>query len=308
MEKLDSTFETFHTPETYHRVDGVHQLDLYVGIDDIPRWSLLLICDSEPPALESSKMISVSKRIRSDGRWALSLSLKDDAYKDIFLLFCGDIIGSTRSFTSRKTAVDYFARRYREWREMLADSRGELLSPNEVKGLLGEMYFLLHYLTPKYGIEKAALSWTGPRKLPQDFILDDSWYEAKTISSGKSEVLISSVEQLDCCVPGELIVIQADKTSTTNERGINLNQVFHQLLDLFPGDLARSDFCSMLLKYGYYPRPEYETSEYTFEIKNLLRYAVSSGFPCLRRNEIPTSVVKAEYSISLPSIESFKKE
>ena len=58
MEMLNSTFEVFSSPETYHRVDGVHPLDLYVGIDDQRRWALLLLCDFEPPKLDSSKMIS----------------------------------------------------------------------------------------------------------------------------------------------------------------------------------------------------------------------------------------------------------
>lgn len=74
---------------------------------------------------------------------------------------------------------------------MLANSRGDLLSASEIKGLLGELFFLQTYLAPMYGIEKAAISWTGPRLLPQDFIIDDIWYEVKTISSSRDSVKIS---------------------------------------------------------------------------------------------------------------------
>ena len=119
MEMQTSTFEVFSSPETYHRVDGVHPLDLYVGIDDLRRWALLLVCDFEPPKLESSRMISVQKRKRTDGRWTLSLSLVDNKYKEIFLLFCGDIIDSSRTITDKKKAVKFIGKRYQEWREML---------------------------------------------------------------------------------------------------------------------------------------------------------------------------------------------
>lgn len=44
--------------------------------------------------------------------------------------------------------------------------------------------------------DKAALSWTGPKCLPQDYIIDNTWYEVKTVSSNRTEVSISSIEQL----------------------------------------------------------------------------------------------------------------
>ena len=308
MEMLISTFEVFSSPETYHRVDGVHPLDLYVGIDDQRRWALLLVCDFEPPKLDSSRMISAQKRRRSDGRWTLSLALVDDNYKEIFLLFCGDIIDSSRTITDRKKAVRFIGKRYQEWREMLANSRDDLLSASEIKGLLGEMFFLQSYLAPLYGIDKAVLSWTGPRQLPQDFIVDDTWYEVKTVSSSRSEVKISSVEQLDSATVGKLVVVYADKTSPTNDKAITLNKLYLQLMEAITDDSVKSDFSMLLLRFGYFPRPEYESANYTFEIKQVHQYKVTALFPCLRRGIIPDSVVEASYTLSLPTILPFREE
>lgn len=308
MNGLDSAFNTFCDPETYHRVDGSHPLDLYIGIDRESNWTMLLICDFELPVLKSSRMISVQTGKRSDGQWALSLTLVDDSYKDIFLLLCNDIIDSARAITSRKKAAGFIAKRYNEWREMLANARGNLLSVSEAKGLLGEMYFLQKYLALTYGIDKAALSWTGPMKLHQDFIIDDTWFEVKTVSSTRSEVLVSSIEQLDCENPGELVVIRADRTSTTNENRITLNIVYNQLLAMIVDDSVKSEFSNMLFRFGYFPRPEYDTAEYTYEIKDVQRYSVDLSFPCMRRNSIPESITDADYSLSLPSIASYRKE
>ena len=133
---------------------------------------------------------------------------------------------------------------------MLANTPGGLLSPKEIKGLLGEMYFLKVFLCPQYGAKEAALSWTGPKHLPQDYIIDDTWYEVKTVSSSRAEVGISSVEQLDCVKPGELVVVRADKTSVTNTNAVNLNALYYALLAMLPDD-AKEQFSTMLLRYGY---------------------------------------------------------
>lgn len=191
---------------------------------------------------------------------------------------------------------------------MLANSRGDLLSASEIKGLLGELYFLKTYLAPIYGIEKATTSWTGPRLLPQDFIIDDTWYEVKTISSSRDSVKISSIEQLDSNSNGKLVVVYSDKTSLTNEKALNLNKLYFQLMEEITDDTVKSEFSMMLLRFGYYPRHEYETANNTYEVKQVHQYLVTASFPCLRRSEIPESIGEANYTILLPTIFPFREE
>ena len=308
MFDLNSVFETIKSPEAFHRVDATHPLDLYIGIDEKRRWTLLLVTGFEPPDMNSSKMISVNKGERKDGKWAISLSLVDNTYKDLFLQLCADIIDSSRELHDKKKAVSFIAKRYWEWRELLANSRRDILSINEAKGLLGEMVFLKDYLAPLYGIEKAALSWAGPRKTHQDFIIDDTWYEVKTIASSRVDVSISSIEQLDVSTSGELVVIRADKTSIANSHANNLNKVYHLLLSMMTNDSIKSTFSSMLFQYGYNTRAEYESADYMFEIKEITHYSVSSDFPCLRRNDLPVSISDASYTLLLSSILPFRKD
>lgn len=308
MTDLNDIFNRITRIGSYQRIDDTHPLDLYIGVDDMSRWTMLLVCDARQQHLISSKMIQAKLGQRNDGRWTVSLSLVKDEYKDMFILFCGDIIESSRMIKNKEKGAKFVVTRYNEWKEMLANSRSGLLSPEEIKGLLGEMYVLDNELMVKYGSEKSALSWTGPRAAHQDFILDDTWYEVKTISSGKNEVKISSVEQLDCPNDGELIVVFADKTSRINANAINLNLVYMKLLSRLMDDDVRAEFCDMLLKYGYYPRPEYEDVDYTFEVKGVRHYLVTESFPCFRRKNIPMGITKVDYFISLPTIKDFRKE
>ena len=308
MADIKTIFGAIDHLNTYQRVSGTHLLDLYIGIDDAARWTLLLISEYPSMKVTSSRMILVKSGRRPDKKWSLSFSLVDDSYSDMFVLFCEDIIYSSACITSKEKAARFVGKRYKEWREMLANTHGSLLSPKEVKGLLGEMYFLKFFLCARYGAKEAVLSWTGPKHLPQDYIIDDTWYEVKTVSSSRTEVTISSIEQLDCVKPGELIIIRADKTSVTNTDAVNLNTLYKDLLAMLSDDDTREQLSTMLLRYGYYPRPEYEEEEYTFEIKGTARYAVSSDFPCIRRTNLPQSITEAKYSLSLAAIDSYRKE
>ena len=308
MADIKTIFGAINHLDTYQRVNSTHLLDLYVGNDDTARWTLLLISEYPPMKVASSRMILVKSGRRSDKKWSLSFSLVDDSYRDMFVLFCEDIISSSACIANKEKATRFVGKRYKEWREMLANAHDSLLSPEEIKGLLGEMYFLKVFLCTRYGAKEAALSWTGPRHLPQDYIIDDTWYEVKTVSSSRAEVTISSIEQLDCVKPGELVVIRADKTSVTNTDAVNLNTLYRELLAMLSDDDAREQFSTMLLHYGYYPRPEYEEEEYTFEIKATTRYAVSTDFPCIRRTNLPESITEAKYSLSLATIDSYRRE
>ncbi len=308
MIDLQDLFNSITRIDLYKRVDDAHPLDLYVGVDEMSRWSILLVCDVRPQQLTSSKMIQAKLGQRYDGRWAVSLSLVKDEYKDIFILLCGDIIESSRTIRNKDRAAKFVVTRYNEWKEMLANTRNGLLTPEEIKGLLGEMYILDSELMSRHGSDKAALSWTGPKAAHQDFVLDDTWYEVKTISSGKEEVKISSVEQLDCQNDGKLIVVFADKTTRTNVNAINLNLVYMKLLSRLIDDDVKVEFCDMLLKYGYYPRPEYEDVDYTFEVKSVKHYMVTESFPCFRRKNIPADITKVAYTIALPAINDFREE
>ena len=96
-------------------------------------------------------------------------------------------------------------------------------------GLIGELLFLKNILFEKYGIEKSIEGWSGQDRTRKDFSYEDKWYEAKAISFNKDTVAISSLEQLDSEISGELAIILLEKMSPSY-LGVTLNQLF---LDIF---------------------------------------------------------------------------
>lgn len=302
-------FKSFMEDERFTRVGMDGPLNLFYGVSNGYKPTLLLLTQYRPENLKSTRSIDVTLTCKEENGksiWNLSFTLINRDFLDIFLDFCNDIIESSQKMGSEQKAVLFFQQRYESWRQMLTTGPSEYLSDIQIQGLIGEMTFLLNYMIPHYGVEKAVLSWIGPRMTPQDFVVDTTWYEIKTISSRSENVMISSLEQLDSVNEGNLVIFRVDKTSLTDKEGTNLNMLYHRLmkaLEQYP-DL-RTEQRLYLKRMGYTEAKYYE--EYVYHIRSCDRYQVNAAFPALRRRCVESAIVKANYEISIPAIESFKK-
>ncbi len=292
--------------DTYKRVDNIHVLDLYLGIDNMSRFSLLLVTPAKPTQMFSSKIICVQTGQRKDEQWAILFSLINNEFEDLFCRFCEDIIESSRIIKDKKNGSEFVCSRYAKWQKMLSRNNSGLLSSSEIKGLIGELYFLKQYLLPKYGEDLAVNSWIGPELADQDFVCKDIWYEVKSTVSGAESILIASIEQLDTKNDGELIIVYLDKTSNSDKSKITLNGIYKEIYDMLTTDNLKQKLSEILLILGYYPRSEYD--EFTFRYATMKRYVVTKEFPCIRRTMLPYSVVNTKYELAIPSIGNFLKE
>lgn len=288
--------------DSFQRADEAHILDIFLGIDHMSRYTMFFICDSQPDQLTSSQMVSVFVGQRGDGRWGISFALNDNSFQDVFFHLCSDIIESSRYVPSKTAGALYVGRRYSQWQDMLSKYRKGILSETEIKGLIGEMVFLKNYLLPHYG-DSAVDAWIGPEMADQDFVFSSLWYEVKATTSGAEAIRISSVEQLDIDIDGELIIVYLDKTSRVNEGKITINQLYIDILNLLKEDSVKQRFNTILLKRGYYNRSEYD--EIAFQLSDISRYQVSQDFPCIRRNNVPNAVATVNYNLLVSAISSF---
>ncbi len=292
--------------DSFRRVDEDHPLDIYLGRDASARISMLLISKSVPMQIYSSHLIGISIGKRVDGACALSFSLLDNQYQDIFFHFCDDIINATRDIKDKSQGITFVCLRYLKWQEMLKKNRSGLLSFSEIKGLIGELVFLKEILFDKYGKNVALQSWIGPDKADQDFVCSDLWYEVKATVSGGATVKISSIEQLDTDNDGELVVVYLDKTSCANPNRITLNSIVYEIENSLENGEQRRLFGDILIRQGYVYRNEYD--EHGFVCTSINRYSVNQSFPALRKRNIPTAIANSNYLLSIPAIQDFFKE
>ena len=299
-------FDVAQGIDSFRRVDEEHPLDIYLGKDASARTSMLLISKSVPMQIYSSHLIGITIGKRTDGAWALSFSLLDNQYQDMFFHFCDDIINSTREVKDKVQGTTFVCLRYLKWQEMLKKNSSGLLSFSEIKGLIGELVFLKEFLFDKYGKNIALQSWIGPDKADQDFVCADSWYEIKATVSGAATIKISSIEQLDTGNDGELVVVFLDKTSYANPNRITLNGIVDEIEKSLDNGEQRQLLRDILIRQGYIHRNEYDEHGFVCTIIN--RYAVTQSFPALRKKDIPTAIANSNYLLSLSAIQDFLKE
>ena len=291
---------------SYKRVDADHVLDLFVGKNELGCDSLLFVFENDPAKsdmhlLKSSQVIDMQLRRRSDDKYALVATLKQVAYEDLFERFVTDIIESSRYLTTAEEGIGFISRRYANWQVLFRKQSKDLLSEQEIKGLIGELLLLKCYMIPKYGVELAVESWTGCNGSDQDFRIDDIWYEVKNTSVSNPLIKISSIEQLDSDKVGYLCVFGMDKTSRVDANGITLNSIVRDLMYIITDPHIRNVFRDKLLLSGYCEKEEYD--DIFFDVDILRTYKVDSDFPAIRRSDVKyQEIINAEYVIDVSGL------
>lgn len=305
MESLKSRFLNISGNDKYQRVESPHPIPWYIGLDSASRYSLFCITENEPEPVGSTKLINVYIGKRKDSTYGITFSLKEKTALDMFAHFCEDMITYTRGVTKKEKAADYVCSRYIVWQKAFSKNRGDLLSFEQIKGLLGELCFLKMKMIPEYGQEKALNSWSGIEMTDQDFTCDDTWFEVKTTVSGSASVKISSVEQLDVDTAGHLAVLRLDKTSTGDAGRITLNSMCQFVVESFSSPLLKERFMARMLSYGYYADKGYDA--FAFKYNGMTLYSVKKDFPCVRKSDLPAAAEHVKYELSLAAIDSYKE-
>ena len=286
----------------YTRIGDNDSLNLYVGKDDHARFCFEFRGHHTPTKVLGSDVISVSQT-KSDNDVCLRFSLEDAELLEHFCTFCQDLIDSTADLDDENYAYRIICNRYASWKKLFKLSNRKL-SESEIMGLLAELLFLQDQLFPKYGIDNALDSWTGPEKTHKDFSLEDTWFEVKSISSGKESVTISSIEQLDGEVRGHLVVYKFEKMSPSYN-GLKLLSVIASILSKISTPIQKEVFMSKLELFDFDFSPEY--NNFVYALTDYSVYNVKDVFPRLKRAEIPLPISKVQYDIILSDIEKFKE-
>lgn len=283
------------------RLQGNDKLRLYVGRNTKGLYTFEFRGHHVPARIIGSEVITV-QQAEIGSFYSLSFSLSNQDLLEYFSTFCEDLQYSTREIVDDNAAYKTLCARYFSWKKLFKPNSARL-SEFEVMGLIGELLFLRDNMFPKYGYQLSLESWTGPEMTHKDFSLAETWYEIKTISSGKGTVKISSLEQLDSDIEGTLAIYELEKMSPSFN-GINVNKLVSEIMGLLADTHLKDFFSSKLGFFGYDFSPEYENL--VFSKTNFRQFKVTSDFPLLRRNDIPLSIQKIQYEIVISDIEEFE--
>jgi hypothetical protein len=302
---LEKWIELGQHSNGYIRIDSDHQLEWSIGHENITQKSLLLITPFEPKDLISSKSILVSVAQRADNRWALTFRLIRDLQEAVYIRLCLDLIESSRNQDNTLQGLEYVLDRYSQWSRLLEHQRSGILSEAEIKGLLGEITFLQQLISQGVHPMNAVNSWIGPEKADQDFVDANGWYEIKAPGIGSKTISISSLEQLDAVLPGEIILFFIDKTAPNDSNGFTLLQKVANLrYVLRMNQPALESVNRKLSQYGFMDMTEYDKQWY--RLSGQRRYRVDENFPRLIRENIQSQIADVNYQINIQGIEGWR--
>ena len=238
----------------------------------------------------------------------LAFKLLDPGQQDIFHALCRDIISAAGRAESEAQAVSVALMRTWRWHHLLRGGGGALLSPEEQKGLLGEMLVLERLLLPRMGASAAVTAWHGPLGSPKDFEVGRVAIEVKTRRGGATpSVAIASEDQLDESGVDSLFlfVIDLDQAPADAAGAMTVGNVADRLRQrLFSLDPGAADvFDTLLSAAGIRPGDDYSDSHWIEGLSRL--YLVTGEFPRIARTEVRSGVSHVRYAISLGDCEPF---
>lgn len=277
---------------SFRLVDELHPLDLYAGLDQDNRRSLMLLTQNPPEEIPATGAVEVSVNVRNDGEFAVLFRLAKTELNELFGRLCQDLIDTTRTCNKEKGASALLQRLGR-WRRLLeAGRRG--LSDSELRGLFGELWFLWTVAMPIHGKTTAINSWNGPLGAPQDFQLGSRLVEVKTILPGGHSVTISSAEQLDNGLAPLAIAVVALHPAEQ----VALPQLIMKIRrDLEDAPAGAAEFELRLAEAGYTDRPEYDNVR--FSVDEIRYYPVTDVFPRIIPVQVPAGISKLKYELDL---------
>ena len=243
------------------------------------------------------------------GTRALGLKLRDSSLQDIFHTLCVDIVSAAARAASEPDAVNTALRRTWRWHHLLRGGRSGLLSPEEQKGLIGELLVLERFLLPLLPASVAVAAWLGPLGSPKDFEVGLLAIEAKARrGSARPYVAITSEHQLDSEGVDALFlhVVELSVAPETAADSFSVSDLAARVRGRIVADDpgAEGAFDGLLAAAGLQEEDDYADSRW---VEGRCRvYAVGPDFPRITAATPPPGVERVTYSVALNRCEPFE--
>lgn len=296
-----NTLKTTNGESVHQEYDTVHPLRIFFGLDGKGNYEFIIRIDDIPSRIPTpSQSIYVEVRVDASGQLLLCFELLQANQKAVFMHLFWDLAEAARDVISNTAAVNKILLRYGKWQRLMEHGNRGILSMSEIKGLLGELLYLEEMILSRHS-HTAVTGWMGPEGADRDFEFQDCWYEVKTLDPAATLVGISSIEQLDTIVQGELILMFVENTSPEALGAITLNFQVERVRKMLHNDYgAQLTYEEKLVSAGYIERNEYD--DIYFLQRGKRRFKVNDIFPVLRRSSINGCISKAQYHLGIAGL------
>lgn len=290
-----------------HSVGDTHPLHFFVGKTEADRPRVVIRSDERPPILNLSDAVLIDRFQDQSGRWNLSFTVQDGKFDEVFLRLADDLHARSAAAANQTIALDRVRNGLEQWRRLLQVRPSGLLSMEELRGLIGELWLVLEWFGRDRPVDAAVAGWLGPLGLPQDFWYpDDGYYEAKTIGPSTSRVKITSEFQLDAD-DLNLLVLVVGSVAESSPGAVNLPVLYSRVETRLNDVGASADpLAERFQRLGVNLEASFYRDSW-FSFLQVSSYAVDSEFPCIRASTLGTGISRVKYQIDLADIRAFQR-
>lgn len=288
---------------TERRADPAHPLDFFRARSDKGNYVLVLKGDELPPVgkLPVLSGVALSLKHNHEALDELVLELRDNEQSSLFRALCADILRATSELAlgDNSTGVRRVISRIERWQELLKKRKDQILSRQEIIGLVGELLFLKDRVMPRLRPQEAVAAWRGAHKDEQDFAIGEWIIEIKTqLSTADQFLKISSEAQLDTTSGPVMLIHQTIAAAPESDpTALTLNRMVSSIRSalLHSGASALDVFEAGLIAAGYDIRPEYD-EEGWIPVRCRM-FEITEDFPRLTPKNLPAGVQNVTYRI-----------
>lgn len=298
----------------FRRYSGTIKPDVYISMQYPEKFLCIYIAinkKSEVNISNFSKLQEIQVDLFSSpneiNKNILIFKLLNFEHRDIFAVLCEDLIESIADETNEKKIILEVLNRFEKWKSLFNKLSLNGLTPEEQRGLFGELYFLRKFLLSYNDYLSVINSWTGTEKQIRDF-QSSSWaVEVKsTKGNNHQKIQISSERQLDTTNLEDLFLYHISLEQQQNS-GESLNDIIDSIVVIVRTDtIALNKFKTKIFEAGYFDLQRNLYNSTGYHIRQDIFYKVENDFPRIEENDIRTGVGDVKYSIIISQCTSFQ--
>lgn len=292
------------------RIEEIQELNCYLGTISFSKAKFFSIeIDSKVNVhtnyLKRFTGVEVQVLPAFDSNKELVLILLEDELSDIFILFIDDIIKSLLTIENSDDALLIISKRINYWKKLFGKFSERLLTPEQQRGLYGELYFLRILLENTKNYDYVIQAWQAPGGKNQDFYFNGKAIEVKTSQANNPNITISNEFQLDIRGLKQLYIAffkLYEYPSNENTLLSIINEI-RDLLKLEPNLIP--EFNLKIETLGITSDIEEEYNKTSYVIRNEIYYNVTDEFPKITPLLVNEAISKISYQITSSDCKPF---
>lgn len=235
----------------------------------------------------------------------LVLSLEKQVDRDLFTALSDTLIATLDPVIDPSVALAVTLAHMKRWKAFLSGRDPRLLSPEEVRGLFGELQYLRTLLSGPLSEADAVESWQGADRAQHDFHFGNTAVEIKALTGKeRNSVRISSEDQLEALTDNLFLKLIRLSVLPDSDQSLSLNEMVRLVEGSLKEALSIEHLSRSLAAYGYGYMLDYDQPR--FVVSDIRTFRVVDDFPRLVRSKLPDGLMRVSYDIQLEAIEKFQ--